>query len=425
MRQVRRHALATAAAIALLLSATRAQIVWQTGIGPAATLHHVGPGADILARGTSTKSADTHTLFVPEPAGEVVHRLIVWSFRTDHLPPSTDSLLVDGHAVFGTLCADASPPPQWNKLMLAVYVGLVPVDVTPGHVWTIDGAGHKPLGDEPWALGEALTVVLITDLDGFPERSVDFWCGYASTESDSWTPGLARAELDLSTTYPGGGLHLIMDALDGEADDGSGAGTDALVVGSGPAGGVLSGTGTPNDSWQGSGPGPGPYDLLDDDPTLAALVLAGANELTITTQRLLPLGDSVGHCVVAVSFPTAAGPWTTAGPNSAPPRLLPPLLAPTGSLAPGSANTLLVAGATACSAVFLVVGASALLQPFKGGVLGPQPTLLLSLSSDASGRAELAFVGPSVPAGLLIWAQAWVPPGTGWSSSMTLRGLTP
>jgi hypothetical protein len=90
----------------------------------------------------------------------------------------------------------------------------------------------------------------------------------------------------------------------------------------------------------------------------------------------------------------------------------------------GSANALLVAGATPGATVFFVAAASALFLPFKGGVLGPHPSLVVPVSADPAGRAALPYLWPNLPAGLSLWAQAWLPPGSEWSSSKTLRGTS-
>lgn len=413
-------------ALVLLTTAAPAQIVWQTGLGPFPWLHWVGPGLQVLARGTSTVGPGPHSVEVPVPLGEVVTRFVTWTVGVESLQtlPGLDAIQVDGQWVNGLLCGQASPAPDWDNYQLGVYAGFLPETVVPGDTWLIEGAGDKPLLDDPSVDGYGLTVVLISELPGFPDRSHDLFCGYTSTDSNSHQPLHASATLDLSLPYPGGGLQLVLDALDGQPDDGSGLGSDSLFVQGDPAGGVLAGTGSPLDAWQGAGPGPGGYDLLDDDPTLAALVLGGTGQLTIDTVRAVPVGDSVGHSLAVVVHDVAAGPWTSAGPASAFPGRAPPWLAATGTLTPGSANALLVAGAPPGGTVQFVAGAAPLLLPFKGGVLGPQPTLVVPLPADLAGRATLSFSWHGLPAGTQVWAQAWMQDAGAWAATRTLLGTS-
>ena len=72
---------------------------------------------------------------------------------------------------------------------------------------------------------------------------------------------------------------------------------------------------------------------------------------------------------------------------------------------------------------------SAITAPFKGGVLVPNPDVLLgALPVDGNGDIELsASWPPGVPPGLPLWMQAWVsdPSGpVGFTASNGIMGTT-
>ncbi|MEO7997574.1 MAG: hypothetical protein ABI852_09020, partial [Gemmatimonadaceae bacterium] len=72
-----------------------------------------------------------------------------------------------------------------------------------------------------------------------------------------------------------------------------------------------------------------------------------------------------------------------------------------------SANDSVATGATVTAT--LVFGLSQLNAPFKGGALVPQPFLLIPLTTNASGAANLPFVFPAgVPTGIQLYFQFWV-----------------
>lgn len=84
-----------------------------------------------------------------------------------------------------------------------------------------------------------------------------------------------------------------------------------------------------------------------------------------------------------------------------------PALAGSGTLAPGAACALALAGARPAAPVTLVFGTSILAAPFKGGQLVPAPLGLVALASDASGAASLPFVMPAgLPSGATLVLQA-------------------
>jgi len=107
-----------------------------------------------------------------------------------------------------------------------------------------------------------------------------------------------------------------------------------------------------------------------------------------------------------------------------------PVLAGVGALLAGSAVTLQLSGAQPSSAVALILGFAPLDVSFKGGVLVPQPDLVVTgLVTDAGGALALGSTWPAgVPAGATFWSQAWIadPAGPqGFAASNGLSGTAP
>jgi hypothetical protein len=93
---------------------------------------------------------------------------------------------------------------------------------------------------------------------------------------------------------------------------------------------------------------------------------------------------------------------------------VPPSLTGAGTLLPSTPLTLSLMDGDPLAPVMLVVGASALHAPFKGGLLMPEPDLLLPLALDGSGKLTLQSTWPAgIPSGTPIWLQAWLPDDDG------------
>lgn len=105
----------------------------------------------------------------------------------------------------------------------------------------------------------------------------------------------------------------------------------------------------------------------------------------------------------------------------------PPQLVGTGPLTGNSANTVtLTAGAGSASAL-LVIGIVGANMPFLGGVLVPDPLILVPLTTSAPGAVSWPFVLPAgLPPGLPLRFQHWIadPVATfGYSASNGLLGI--
>ena len=107
-----------------------------------------------------------------------------------------------------------------------------------------------------------------------------------------------------------------------------------------------------------------------------------------------------------------------------------PVLTGTGSMAAGSTVTLALAGAIPSGTTNLVVGLSLLGIPFKGGVLVPNPDVVIpGLPLSGSGTHSVSATWPAgIPSGTRTWYQHWVQDFTGpqgLAASNGLRGTTP
>lgn len=107
----------------------------------------------------------------------------------------------------------------------------------------------------------------------------------------------------------------------------------------------------------------------------------------------------------------------------------PPTLTGQGLLHGGMPVKLNVGNAAPQQPATLVLGSSALNASFKGGVMVPQPDVLVPVVLSATGTLELATTWPSaLPAGLQFWMQVWIVDQTtpfGLSATNGLLATTP
>ena len=106
-----------------------------------------------------------------------------------------------------------------------------------------------------------------------------------------------------------------------------------------------------------------------------------------------------------------------------------PLLEGTGYLLPSSPMTLALTQAKPFCLAPLVVGVSALIAPFKGGVMVPHPDLVFPLFTNGLGTGSFGGLWPTgVPSGFDVYFQWWLqdPAGPqGFASSNALSATTP
>ena len=106
-----------------------------------------------------------------------------------------------------------------------------------------------------------------------------------------------------------------------------------------------------------------------------------------------------------------------------------PILIASGSFLAGQAFAFDLSGAPPSGTAYLILGFTQLLAPFKGGVMVPMPTLILGpFPTSPSGGLALAGTWPSVPPGLELDLQFWVPDAAGpagFAASSGVRITTP
>jgi hypothetical protein len=107
-----------------------------------------------------------------------------------------------------------------------------------------------------------------------------------------------------------------------------------------------------------------------------------------------------------------------------------PSLAGSGDLVGGQSVTLTLTAAKALTPVTLIIGLSTLNAPFKGGMLVPNPILLIfGLPTNAHGTLMLSSTWPSgLPSGFTFYTQYWIPDSAGpagLAASNGLSGKTP
>jgi len=293
----------------------------EDGLGPAPFFNHRGPGADFIKAGVSTRvfyggtpgtpQVEPFVLTVPAlPAGAVVvETFISWNYLLDGATPANDAITVNGFAANGALVGTGSPDLCWGKDGAASYMvagatpwvnpGLVPVNVT------IAGATDKPLGPDPNAYGEGLTILVVYEVPANPCRNVDLYRGYTSNRSNPAGP--AAATLNYTVAYNGPDFHFFLNALDGQQIFNE----DFFIDGVNRSGAV-NGTVVVGNAWQGllGPPGPGVNDVYDhaNDDISVFLPIPDVS-LAISTNNII--SDCVGHSFAAISFPAECPPIPT------------------------------------------------------------------------------------------------------------------
>ncbi len=141
------------------------------------------------------------------------------------------------------------------------------------------------------------------------------------------------------------------------------------------------------------------------------LTLSGA---TWFLANPLPGGSNApinGASPLAIDFtPVRPSPWTDLGMGLAGTAGQTPLLVGTGDLIPGNIATLTLSNALPGANVFLVAGFSDLYSDFMGGILVPEPDLLLG-PFPVNGAGGFDFSSPwpaGLPSGFQLWWQEWV-----------------
>ncbi len=176
----------------------------------------------------------------------------------------------------------------------------------------------------------------------------------------------------------------------------------------------------------GSGFEPDPVGVFDLTSGAARVRFEDANE--DGRPDLLAVGGEEWELGIAL-VPHRGGPWTDRGfPLTGTPG--DPFLFPMGSLQPNTPVSFELRDALPLAPAHIVVGIDDLLAAFKGGVLVPDPLLIVS-GLPISGRGTLLFGGTwpaGVPAGTRLLLQVWIQDGAGpagFSASNAVEGVAP
>jgi hypothetical protein len=238
------------------------------------------------------------------PSGSTVVRAYAnWSYEVTTSTPPYPEILADitinEHAVTGTLTGEA-PDLCWFPLAPGTIA--YTADVT-GIVADVGGNGTYTIGgaiDEGGAMGEGFTLLIVYENAALPLREIDVYSGMTfETGSDM------NAEATFAfkaAPYIEGSVHFFVNALDGQVQADAG-GDDEFFINGITAGGVVAGTGSADDAWQGQlgqvnqyGQN-SMYDHAEDD--VASFMATWDEALTIRTTGH---DDCVGHTLGAIAF---------------------------------------------------------------------------------------------------------------------------
>ena len=103
----------------------------------------------------------------------------------------------------------------------------------------------------------------------------------------------------------------------------------------------------------------------------------------------------------------------------------PPHLAAQGAITASTATTFRVSNAAASTPGALVLSTTNVSLPVFGGILVPNTDLLLTASTDATGRAQASLGWPAVvPSGITVYAQAWMLDAAGVQGAAATNALS-
>jgi hypothetical protein len=140
-------------------------------------------------------------------------------------------------------------------------------------------------------------------------------------------------------------------------------------------------------------------------------------------------GGPLGGQLTASSIQVDIDPWIDLGSSLPGTGGLTPILDPTATLSPDSPFQLDVSGALPGTTAFVVLGVTALAAPFKGGMLVPNPDVVVPQPVGPGGSLSVPARWPTgVPGGISIYVQAWMDdPGgvAGFAATNAVRAVTP
>jgi len=211
----------------------------------------------------------------------------------------------------------------------------------------------------------------------------------------------------------------------------------------------------PPEQLSGGGPiaGPAPITIFDsviqypeppDPASVSAHVTTGMNAggfgtFTATNvvlgNAIVDLGPPFGMQTVTIKSIRVAGSLTIHSTwfdlaQPLPGSNGPPLLVGSGPLIGGQPMALEISNAKSFGIGHMIVGFSLLNAPLKSGILGPNPSVIVSgLPLDITGAFTLSAAWPTgIPANFSIYFQTWLADAggaQGFAATNTIRGVTP
>lgn len=243
------------------------------------------------------------------PAGSsIVAAFANWTYLTD-LPgdPGEATITINGNPVIGSVSA-ALPDLGWGKAASASYTADVTGWVTGNGLFTIGSAVDDVVAG---SFGEGFSLLAVYSNAASPLNQVNVYSGFTSNTSnppEGLVPSSAVYDFTLGP-YMGGPAHFFINAVDGQV------GPDQFSINGINAGGVLAGTSSAANAWNGLlGPAASGnlYDHAEGD--ISALLAAGQTSLTATTSlEGGPDADLVGHSFGAIAFGAPQGVPETGG----------------------------------------------------------------------------------------------------------------
>lgn len=293
--------LRTLFAVSLFAVASDALRAQETGMDGAPFFSFVGRGADFVQVSTTTRTSwsgpcpiDVEMPALP-PGAVPVRSVLCANFLANDVPPA-HQVTLNGTPIRMTKRGEGKDL-CWNKDFGVSYIS--DIDVTPhlnfGAANSLGGVCDGPLGADLNALGEGVTILTVYEVPFGQPRFVNVFCGYTASEVNDF---VANGTLEFSHVYAGGPFRLFLNAMDGQA-----AFRDEFFINGIVAGGVVPGTATATNAWQGV---LGPfshsnlYDAADGD--IASFVPINSTSLTFETVRTQSNVDCIGHSLAAVAF---------------------------------------------------------------------------------------------------------------------------
>ncbi|MCB9897967.1 MAG: VCBS repeat-containing protein [Planctomycetes bacterium] len=287
------------------------------------------------------------------------------------------------------------------------------IDLATGGLGTlvrmVDNQGAGVFADKGGISGYTGWLARAADFDG--DGHLDLLVSSIPTNGVAVARGHGDGTFDAPFTIPAGyqPLGMVVEDLDGDGDLDVAATTSlsnriAIVTNDGAGGGTLA------SAWTNTG----------DAYTIDAADLDGDGLADLVSNEF-----DTDSCTVLMNL--GEGPWTNTGAVLGQASGLHAALTGSGPLTAGSTNVLDLAFARSATSAVFVLGLSLLDAPFKGGVLVPNPDLIVAgLPLDAQKNLIFPFAWPAgVPAGTPFWIQEWFTDASnplGFAASNGLRG---